>query len=184
MPQAWLKSNEILVKDGNKAINKLVESAGVVLSKLSIIDGDIKLRSDFTPRFDVILTDSVNTNSPPGHLNQAEYEEELDRFKRPHFHYTDEIRFIKAGGCYFDIQSVTGEWVRLRLQSGDAIFLPAGLFHCVFLDEKQHVKVSGYFRSRGLGDEYVPIYACEDNHPVKALYYSSIKNPAEFSSLV
>lgn len=120
--------------------------------------------SRFRYRFEITLTDSVLTNKPGGDLNQDEYEEELDRYERPHFHYTDEMRLIHDGHCYYDIQTLSNDWLRVELSAGDGLLIPAGVFHSVRLrvnGKSIFVRASGYYRSRGYSDDYVPIYEAD-----------------------
>lgn len=168
MVRAWNKSNSgHIIKDSEVTedeILKEISLAGVELWKVKNGE-DESLRREYIARFDITLTSSVETNKPPGNLNQKEYEAELARYMRPHFHFTDEVRHIKDGACYIDIQIGDEKWARLRLSSGDVILIPAGVFHCVTLDEAKFVKASGFYRSRGLDDEYLPRYS----HDVKSL---------------
>ena len=64
--------------------------------------------SDFIQRFDIILTQHVKTNDSPDKMTQEEYEEELQKYYQPHIHYTDEVRVVEKGGCYFDVLSHLG----------------------------------------------------------------------------
>jgi len=139
-------------------VNAVEEATGVQLWQLSKEDGDVSLHNDFVQRFDVTLTDSIHTNKPLGELSQTEYEEELARFRRPHYHLTDEVRFIKEGSCYFDVRS-NKEWFRLLLQVGDVLCIPARLVHSVDLGETKFVKASGYYKAvPGVDSSYVPRY--------------------------
>lgn len=171
---SWFKAPHSDSINSQEDIEALLSRCGVRLSKLASTNGDEKLKEDFVLRFDITLTDSVTTNLPPGDLNQQEFEEEMARFSKPHFHYTDEIRFIKEGSCYIDIRTETGVWVRTHLQASDVINIPAGLVHSVGLDAHQYVKASGFYKSRGLCDDYIPRYECdEENNSIKVLLQES-----------
>lgn len=169
-------SQEEGIKKNNVSIDKVIMNTGVEVWK--VIEGAASDPTLSQPsvieRWDITLTNSVHTNWPLGDLEDAEYMAELARFSEPHFHQTDEIRYIKEGGCCIDVLFRDGQWVRLELTSSDAILIPAGLCHRIILGDNIFVKAAGYYRSRGLGDEYIPLYECEDNHPVKQLYQQTL----------
>ncbi|XP_067933330.1 uncharacterized protein [Watersipora subatra] len=199
MVRAWLKSRAEIVADegeeksttevsgllmdkmdigtdAEKSLLLAVEQAGVKLNKLEKIDDfDPK---DFTQRFDITLTDSVATNQPLGDLSQEAYEAELARYRRPHFHFTDEMRLIKDGSCYIDIQITDQKWARLYLSTGDQIIIPAGVFHSISLGKNWFVKASGYYKSRGLENEYLPRY----DYDVKTLIPANERRCSQFAA--
>ena len=49
-----------------------------------------------------------------------------------HTHSWQEIRYILDGSGYFDVRNLDDQWVRVAMEKGDLLVLPAGIYHrCV-----------------------------------------------------
>ncbi len=69
-----------------------------------------------------------------------------DKFKDEHLHRDDEVRFVLSGAGIFDIRAQDGRWMRVLVEAGDLIVVPADLYHRFFLTERQQIRCVRLFK--------------------------------------
>jgi len=68
------------------------------------------------------------------------------KFVDEHHHDADEVRFVLEGEGIFDIRSNEDRWMRIVVQPGDLIVVPAGRHHRFLLTDSKHIRCVRLFR--------------------------------------
>jgi 1,2-dihydroxy-3-keto-5-methylthiopentene dioxygenase len=77
------------------------------------------------------------------------------KFDREHLHTDDEVRYVLEGEGIFDVRSTDDRWIRITVEAGDLLVVPAQLHHRFLLTDREHIRCVRLFKDRS---GWVPVY--------------------------
>jgi 1,2-dihydroxy-3-keto-5-methylthiopentene dioxygenase len=77
------------------------------------------------------------------------------KFDKEHFHTEDEVRFVVGGDGIFDVRDEADRWIRIEVNEGDMIVIPANRFHRFWLTERKQIRCMRLFANH---DGWAPLY--------------------------
>jgi len=138
------------------------------LDRVGVLHQTMPANADtFQPKLDVLKADK-------GYVEQDIVElrpdtENLDaicaKFADEHLHTDDEVRYVLEGEGIFDIRSADDRWMRVTVEAGDLIVVPANLHHRFLLTERKHIRCVRLFKD---ASGWVPHYRSTDSAATSA----------------
>ncbi|MGF1468686.1 MAG: cupin domain-containing protein [Sandaracinaceae bacterium] len=80
------------------------------------------------------------------------------KFLPEHRHSEDEVRFVLEGEGVFDIRSTDDRWMRVKVEAGDLLVVPADRHHRFFLTDTKRIRCVRLFQDMS---GWVPHYRGE-----------------------
>jgi 1,2-dihydroxy-3-keto-5-methylthiopentene dioxygenase len=77
------------------------------------------------------------------------------KFVDEHLHEEDEVRFVLGGAGIFDIRTTDDRWMRVEVEAGDLIVVPANRYHRFFLTDAENIHCIRLFQDKS---GWVPHY--------------------------
>jgi 1,2-dihydroxy-3-keto-5-methylthiopentene dioxygenase len=77
------------------------------------------------------------------------------KFIDEHLHTDDEVRYVLEGEGIFDIRSADDRWMRVTVEQGDLIVVPADRYHRFQLTDKKQIRCVRLFKD---ASGWVPVY--------------------------
>lgn len=128
-----------------------LERVGVHYQRLEVdVDNYQPALDDLKTRNGYIEQDVVELRPDTPNL-----EDICAKFADEHLHDDDEVRYVLEGEGIFDIRNENDRWVRVTVEQGDLIVVPAKLHHRFFLTDKKHIRCVRLFKD---ASGWVPHY--------------------------
>ena len=77
------------------------------------------------------------------------------KFDKEHFHTLDEVRFVVDGEGIFDVRDASDQWVRIEVDAGDLIIIPANTYHRFYLTSSKTIRCVRLFLNN---EGWAPLY--------------------------
>jgi len=77
------------------------------------------------------------------------------KFDKEHYHTLDEVRFVVDGEGNFDVRDSNDQWVRIEVDAGDLIIIPANKYHRFYLTAAKKIRCVRLFLNN---EGWAPLY--------------------------
>jgi 1,2-dihydroxy-3-keto-5-methylthiopentene dioxygenase len=147
MKLRWLESEQV---DEPITLHEL-ERAGVLYERREVDP------ADYQPMLDALGVERGYIEQDVVELQPStpDLEAICEKFVDEHLHTDDEVRYVLEGEGIFDIRSADDRWMRVVVEKGDLLVVPAHRYHRFLLTERKHIRCVRLFKDRS---GWVPQY--------------------------
>eukprot|EP01012_Entosiphon_sulcatum_P062413 TRINITY_DN88727_c0_g1_i1.p1 TRINITY_DN88727_c0_g1~~TRINITY_DN88727_c0_g1_i1.p1 ORF type:complete len:187 (-),score=32.47 TRINITY_DN88727_c0_g1_i1:36-596(-) len=141
-----------------------------LLADLGVLYWHVLEPSETSPKLKEICAERGYTYNDVIECSPAKlpnFEEKTKMFFEEHIHSDEEIRFCLEGSGYFDVRDDKDRWIRIHVESGDLIIIPAGLYHRFALDTSAHIRAMRLFVGEPV---WIPHNRPQLEHPARQQY--------------
>ncbi len=147
MHASWVDTNESLAVDALRG--EAVLYARLPVENFRSALDDLKRTRGYVHEDEVQMSASM-----------ANFAAICAKFSPEHLHDDDEVRFVLAGAGIFDIRSEADRMMRVVVEAGDLIVVPAGRHHRFTLTESKTIRAVRLFKDPS---GWVPRYRAESS---------------------
>lgn len=122
---------------------------GIAYEAISLDDPEPRL-AEFARAHGYVERDTVELSPATPNLDAI-----CAKFDVEHGHAADEVRFVLDGEGIFDIRDDADRWMRVVVEAGDLIVVPAGRHHRFLLTDARMIRCARLFKDT---DGWVPLY--------------------------
>jgi 1,2-dihydroxy-3-keto-5-methylthiopentene dioxygenase len=144
MKACWLESGASLSREELAAQGILNQSLDVESPSCQLALNELRRQRGYLAQDLVSLREEM-----------IAYEALCAKFIEEHSHADDEVRLVLTGSGIYEIRSRDDRWMRVGVQTGDLLVIPATRYHRFYLTAEKNIQCVRLFKS---SSGWTPLY--------------------------